>query len=128
MSENVSPAPDPLLADVHRALAGLKAAEEQACGGYVTARKAQIALAPRLASLHRLVTEQPRRTDYRVALSQAASRYRAAKQRTDLAYQRWQAATRGYDAVWQDTQGRAPRPAPFTAPLAGAGDTDGEVA
>ena len=106
MSENVTAPADPLLVDVNPALNGLKQAEERACGGYVVARKDMIRLATRMASLHRLVVEQPRRTDYRVALSEEASRYRAAKERTDLAYERWQQAAHRYDLVWQDTEGR----------------------
>jgi hypothetical protein len=110
MSENVPPATDPLPANAHPVLDGLKLAEEAACRGYVEARKVQVALAARLESLHRLLVEQPRRTDYRLAWNETVERFRDARERTDLAYTRWQDAMHRYDLRWQDTEGRRPRP------------------
>jgi hypothetical protein len=88
-------------------LTALVLAEEAVCAGYVAARKAQIQLAAPMASLYRLTIEQPRRADYRQALTGLASQYRAAKQRTDLAYARWQEAQVCTDLRWTDTAGRA---------------------
>ncbi len=99
MTENTDPNADPRLT-------ALYLAEEQACAGYVAARKVQIRLGTRLVSLHRLTVEQPRRADYRQALTGLASRYRAANERTRLAYQRWQRAQLCTDGEWTDTTGR----------------------
>lgn len=87
-------------------LTALYLAEEQACAGYVAARKAQIRLGTRLVSLHRLIVEQPRRADYRQALTCLARRYRDAKDRTALAYDRWRQAQLCTDGRWTDTTGR----------------------
>jgi hypothetical protein len=93
-------------------LTALRLAEEQACAGYVTARKAQIRLATWMASLYRLTVEQPRRADYRQALTDLAARYRAAKERTGLAYERWQLAQLRTDQRWTGTTGRTRGQAP----------------
>jgi hypothetical protein len=87
-------------------LTALRLAEEQACAGYVAARKAQIRLATRMASLYRLTVEQPRRADYRAALIDLGRQYRAAKERTCLAYDKWHQAQLRTDGQWTDTTGR----------------------
>jgi predicted house-cleaning NTP pyrophosphatase (Maf/HAM1 superfamily) len=100
MAENIAPS------DTDPRLTALRLAEEQACAGYVTARKDQITLAGQVVSLHQLTVEQPRRSDYRSALTCLASRYRDAKQRTITAYDRWVAAQLHTDEQWTDTTGR----------------------
>jgi hypothetical protein len=102
-------------------LTALYLAEEQACAGYVVARKDQITLAGQVVSLHQLTVEQPRRADYRNALTGLASRYRAAKQRTSLAYDRWVAAQLHTDEQWTDTTGRTRGQAATTASAAATG-------
>jgi hypothetical protein len=82
---------------------------EQACAGYLIARKAMITLAVRVESLGQLAVEQPSRTDYRAAWDAAADAHAAATRRTDAAYQGWHRAQERYDAAWTATEGRQPR-------------------
>ncbi len=100
MAENTDPS------NTDPRLTALYLAEEQACAGYVAARKDQIKLAGQVVSLHQLTVEQPRRADYRNALTCLAGRYRAAKQRTITAYDRWVAAQLHTDEQWTGTAGR----------------------
>ncbi|WP_329793566.1 hypothetical protein V1227_17050 [Lentzea sp. DG1S-22] len=81
-------------------LAALRLAEEQACAGYLKARKAMVRLATQVASIGQLVKENPKRTDYRTALGQLTGRHFDAEQRTRLAWQRWQRAQVRADAFW----------------------------
>jgi hypothetical protein len=82
---------------------------EQACAGYLTARKAMVTLATRAESLGQLVVEQPLRADYRAAWDAAVDAHAAATRRTDAAWQNWHRAQERYDAVWTATEGRHPR-------------------
>lgn len=88
-------------------LTALYLAEEQACAGYVTARKAQMRLATRMASLYQLTVEQPCHAGYRAALIALGRQYRDARERTDLALTRWHEAQLCTDGRWTDTAGRA---------------------
>ena len=81
-------------------LAVFRLAEEQACDGYLKARKSMIRLAAQVASISQLVKECPSRADYRAALGQLMGRHFDAEQRTRLAYQRWQQAQVRADAFW----------------------------
>lgn len=81
-------------------LAAFRLAEEQACGGYLKARKAMVRLAAQVASIAQLVREHPSRADYRAVLGQLVGRQLDAEQRTRLAYQRWQRAQFRADAFW----------------------------
>lgn len=81
-------------------LAAFRLAEEQACAGYLKARKAMVRLAAQVASIGQLVKENPNRVDYRTALGQLTGRHFDAEQRTRLAYQRWQRAQVRADAFW----------------------------
>lgn len=81
-------------------LAAFRLAEEQACGGYLKARKALVRLAAQVASISLLVQEHPTRADYRTVLGQLMGRKFDAEQRTRLAYQRWQRAQLRADAFW----------------------------
>ncbi|GLZ36349.1 hypothetical protein Lesp02_85360 [Lentzea sp. NBRC 105346] len=81
-------------------LAAFRLAEEQACAGYLKARKSMIRLAAQVASISQLVKERPNRADYRVALGQLMGRHFDAEQRTRLAYDRWQRAQVRADAFW----------------------------
>jgi hypothetical protein len=83
-----------------RALIALRLAEEQACAGYLMARKAMVGLAARSASMAQMVRERPTRVDYRAALNEVLGSYRAASDRTRLAYGRWQRAQVRADAYW----------------------------
>ncbi|WNV83232.1 hypothetical protein [Umezawaea sp. Da 62-37] len=83
-----------------RSLIALRLAEEQACAGYLTARKAMLRLAAHLASMTQMVRERPTRVDYRAALNDVLNSYRAASNRTRLAYSRWQRAQLRADAYW----------------------------
>lgn len=95
------------IATVDPTLTALVLAEEAACAGYRAARQAQIELARRMASLHRLTVEQPGRADYRNALIALGRLYRGdVKDRTDLAYAKWQQALLNTDGRWSDTTGR----------------------
>jgi hypothetical protein len=98
----------PEIETVDPTLTALYLAEERACAGYVEARKAQTRLATRMASLHRLTVEQPRRANYRVALIGLGRLYRDARERTDLAFARWHDAQLCTDGRWTDTTGRIP--------------------
>lgn len=109
-----------------RTLGALRLAEEKACGGYLDARKAEVRLGARVVSLHRLIVEQPRRSDYRTALTALIERYQDAKDRTRLAYACLMRARDRYDLVWQDTEGRRPRLS--TVPSAESAVPAGQVA
>jgi hypothetical protein len=92
-------------------LVALRLSEEQACAGYLTARRAMVRLARWAASLGQLVAEQPARRDYRTAWDLALAAYRDAALRTRLAWQCWQRAQHRCDAVWTATEGRqVPQP------------------
>lgn len=82
------------------ALTAFRLAEEQACGGYLMARKAMVRLAAQVASIAQLVREHPNRTDYRTVLGQLVGKQIDAEQRTRLAWQLWQRAQRRADAFW----------------------------
>jgi hypothetical protein len=86
--------------NITRSLFALRLAEEQACAGYLTARKAMMSLAVRAASVAQMVRERPTRVDYRAALEDVLDAYRAASTRTRLAYGRWQRAQLRADAYW----------------------------
>lgn len=81
-------------------LTALRLAEEQAAASYLTARKAMIRAAARVASVGQLVKERPNRADYRKALGQLMGRQFDAEQRTRLAWERWQRAQVRADAFW----------------------------
>ncbi|GGM77435.1 hypothetical protein GCM10012275_55170 [Longimycelium tulufanense] len=98
MENDVTPAP---------AVALLRLAEEKACAGYLAARKAQMRLGARVASLRQLVAEQPTRPDYRAAWDAAALAFGDAVQRTRLAYACWQRAQVAADAAWTAAEGHA---------------------
>jgi hypothetical protein len=92
--------------NVDTTLMSLRVNEEQACAGYLAARKAQMSLARLTASLKQLVAEQPTRVDYRDAFYKALDGYNHAGQRTRLAYNRWLRAQLRTDARWTATEGR----------------------
>lgn len=81
-------------------LVAFRLAEEQACAGYLKARKALVSLAARVESLSQLVREYPKRSDYRAVLGQLMGSKYDAEQRTRLAWQRWQQAQVRADAFW----------------------------
>lgn len=81
-------------------LAALRLAEEQACAGYLEARRSLVRLAKQVASISQLVREQPGRADYRAALGGVMGQHFDAQERTRLAYSRWQRAQRRADAFW----------------------------
>lgn len=87
-------------------LVALRLAEEQACAGYLAARREMVRLAARVALVGRLVTEQPARPDFRAALATVATAHGVAVQRTDLAWTRWHRAQLRTDAHWTETQRR----------------------
>lgn len=84
----------------------LHQAELIACGRYLEARKAMVTLAGCVASLKRLVSEQPQRANYRIAWNRAQAAHATATERTELAYLRWQAAQMRTDDLWTATHGR----------------------
>lgn len=88
-------------------LAAFRLSEERAAEGYLTARKAMVARAARVESVRQLVTEQPLRADYRAALRDAQSAHADAVERTELAFDRWQAAQLRTDSHWTATTGKA---------------------
>ncbi|GGM83364.1 hypothetical protein GCM10012275_62480 [Longimycelium tulufanense] len=90
------------------ALSALRAAELEACAGYLVARKAQMRMGARVASLRQLVAEQPTRTDYRAAWDAAALAFYDAVQRTRVAYAKWQRAQLVADTAWTASEGRTP--------------------
>ena len=81
-------------------LTALRLAEEQACAGYLTARKAMIQTAALVASIGQLVRERPNRADYRAALGHVTGKHFDAMERTRLAWERWQRAQVRADAFW----------------------------
>ncbi|RAS58891.1 hypothetical protein C8D87_11761 [Lentzea atacamensis] len=81
-------------------LAAFRLAEEQACAGYLKARKSMLHLATQVASISQLVRERPGRADYRAALGNVMGKHLDAQERTRLAYSRWQRAQRRADAFW----------------------------
>ncbi|MFJ8963663.1 hypothetical protein ACIRG5_30165 [Lentzea sp. NPDC102401] len=83
-----------------RPLAAFRLAEEQACMGYLTARKSMVRLASRVASIAQLVREHPTRADYRAALEHVKGLHVDAVDRTRLAWLRWQNAQVRSDAFW----------------------------
>ncbi|HEX3778146.1 MAG TPA: hypothetical protein VHX38_00630 [Pseudonocardiaceae bacterium] len=87
-------------------LIAFRVQEEQSCGGYLTARKAMVVAAARVASLRQLAAEQPRRVDYRDAYYKALDTYNHAAARTRLAFNAWHRSQLRSDARWTDTQGR----------------------
>jgi hypothetical protein len=93
-------------------LSALYVREEQACAGYLTARKAMTHAAARLASHRRLADEQPQRVDYRQAFYQALETFNDAVKRTEIAYTRYLNAQVRTDTCWtalqaQDVSGQA---------------------
>lgn len=88
-------------------LGALRLSEERAAEGYLVARKAMVRRATRVASVRQLVSEHPARADYRAALRAAEAAYRAAEQRTELAFERWYLAQLRTDAHWTETHGKA---------------------
>ncbi|ANZ36869.1 hypothetical protein BBK82_13085 [Lentzea guizhouensis] len=81
-------------------LTALRLAEEQACAGYLVARKSMVRAAALVASVSQLVRERPTRADYREVLGELMGRHFDAEQRVRLAYERWQRAQRRADAFW----------------------------
>lgn len=107
MTENLaSTATTNTATNVDTTLMSLRVKEEQACAGYLAARKAMMNLARLTASLQQLTREQPNRGDYQQAFYKALDDYNHAGQRTRLAYNRWQRAQLRSDARWTDTEGR----------------------
>jgi hypothetical protein len=92
--------------NVDTTLMSLRINEEQACAGYLAARKSMMYLAGRAASLRQLTLEQPKRVDYRDAFNKALSDFNHAGERTRLAYNRWVRAQLRTDSRWTDTEGR----------------------
>lgn len=92
------------------ALTALRLAEEQACAGYLAARKEMLRLRARVVTVGRLVTERPKRPDYHASLRSLATAHGAAVQRTRLAFAHWHRAQMRSDACWTATAGRAARP------------------
>jgi hypothetical protein len=92
--------------NVDTTLMSLRIHEEQACAGYLAARRAMMALARLTASLRQLCAEQPSRVDYRDAFYKALDDYNHAGARTRLAYNRWIRAQLRTDSRWTDTEGR----------------------
>jgi hypothetical protein len=92
--------------NVDMTLMSLRVKEEQACAGYLAARRAMMNLARLTASLRQLSAEQPTRVDYRDAFYKALDDYNHAGQRTRLAYNRWVRAQLRTDSRWTDTEGR----------------------
>lgn len=90
-------------------LTALRLSEEQACAGYLVARKAMVSAAARLASHRQLAAEQPARADYRKAYYRALEDYNAAADRTRLAYNVYIRSQIRTDARWTVTEGRYPR-------------------
>ncbi|MET9231402.1 hypothetical protein [Lentzea sp. NPDC003310] len=84
-------------------LAAFRLAEEQACAGYLVARKAMVRLAARMASISQLVRENPTRADYSAALAHVRGLHGDAVERTRLAWQRWNRAQVRSDAFWAAT-------------------------
>jgi hypothetical protein len=87
-------------------LMSLRLHEEQACAGYLAARKAMKFAAAHAASMRQLSLEQPTRVDYRNAFNKASGDFLAASERTQLAYDRWIRAQLRTDAHWTETAGR----------------------
>ncbi|MDX8146406.1 hypothetical protein SK854_30130 [Lentzea sp. BCCO 10_0061] len=81
-------------------LTALRLAEEQACAGYLDARKALVSLAARVASLTLLVGQYPARADYRKVLGEVMGNKVDAELRTGLAWRRYQNAQVRADAFW----------------------------
>lgn len=94
---------------VPMSLVALRLAEEMACGGYLTARKAMMAAASRGLSLLVLSEQHPQRADYRQQAAIARRLFGDAERRTQAAYERWQGAVRRSDSLWTDTEGRKPQ-------------------
>jgi hypothetical protein len=90
-------------------LAAFRLSEERACARYLEARRATVASAGRFASLNQLVAENPKRVDYRRARDNAVTTYKAAVERTRLAWLSWQRAQLRSDGAWTVTKGRNPR-------------------
>lgn len=95
-------------------LVAFRLSEEQACAGYLKARKAMVRLAAQVASIGQLVKEQPDRADYRTALGQLIGRHFDAEQRTRLAWQCYQRAQFRADAFWA-AMNKAGAPVPVAA-------------
>lgn len=89
-------------------LPALRLSEERECARYLAARKAMTAASKRAASLRQLVTEHPRRGDYRQAYLAAVEDFRAALVRTENAHTTYVHAQRRSDAAWTATEGRLP--------------------
>lgn len=87
-------------AHVSSPLTALRLAEEQACEGYLTARKAMLRAATLVASISQMVREHPTKADYRTALGHVMGKHFDAVERTRLAYLRWQRAQVRADAFW----------------------------
>ncbi|WP_435061905.1 hypothetical protein [Amycolatopsis thermoflava] len=89
------------------ALTALRLAEEEAAGRYLAARREMLRLRSQVTAIGRLVSQHPRRLDYRASLRTVATAHGAAVQRVQLAYERWQQAQLRSDSYWTDTAGRA---------------------
>jgi len=89
------------------ALVAFRLSEEQAAGRYLAARREMLRLRSQVTAIGRLVSQHPRRLDYRASLKAAATAHGAAVQRAELAYQRWQQAQLRSDSYWTETAGRA---------------------
>jgi hypothetical protein len=106
MTETLASTADNVSSTVDTTLMSLRVHEEQACAGYLAARKAMMSLARLTASLKQLTAEQPTRVDYRDAFYKALDDYNHAGERTRLAYNRWVRAQLRTDSRWTDTAGR----------------------
>lgn len=89
------------------ALVAFRLSEEQAAGRYLAARREMLRLRSQVTAIGRLVSQHPRRLDYRASLRTVATAHGAAVQRARLAYERWQQAQLRSDSYWTDTAGRA---------------------
>lgn len=119
MTNTTNAATDTVAATADPTLYALRLAEENACGGYLTARKSMVRLAGQAASLRQLSDEHPKRADYRAAAGNALTAFGHAAQRTRLAYQAWQRAVFRSDAHWTATDGRTPRLVAVADPATG---------
>ncbi len=97
----------PKIAGRDSALTALRLAEEEAAARYLAARREMLRLRSQVTAIGRLVSQEPRRLDYRASLRTASTAHGAAVQRAELAYTRWQEAQLRSDSYWTDTAGRA---------------------
>lgn len=88
-------------------LVALRLAEEQACAGYLAARRVMVERAGRVALLRSLTSKNPTRMDYRLESSRAVEAHVEAAARTSAAWSSWQRAQFRTDQHWTATAGRS---------------------